>query len=123
MAGRADRARPWAAGLDKANRWVGSLQFFLYDVIKITILFVHADLRHQLYPKLLSAGTEQADSRQVPRIWANCVAALWERSRRLLLLVHPAVYRVHLRRAAGRRDVFIFDLVADGGPRLPAAAS
>ena len=25
-------------GLDTANRWVGSLQFFLYDVIKITIL-------------------------------------------------------------------------------------
>ena len=27
-----------AAGLDTANRWVGSLQFFVYDVIKITIL-------------------------------------------------------------------------------------
>ena len=25
-------------GLDTANRWVGSLQFFVYDVIKITIL-------------------------------------------------------------------------------------
>ena len=27
-----------ALGLDLTNRWVGSLQFFLYDVIKITIL-------------------------------------------------------------------------------------
>lgn len=27
-----------ALGLDTANRWVGSLQFFLYDVVKITIL-------------------------------------------------------------------------------------
>ena len=27
-----------ALGLDTGNRWVGSLQFFLYDVIKITIL-------------------------------------------------------------------------------------
>ncbi len=27
-----------AFGLDTANRWVGSLQFFVYDVIKITIL-------------------------------------------------------------------------------------
>ena len=27
-----------ALGLDTADRWVGSLQFFLYDVIKITIL-------------------------------------------------------------------------------------
>ena len=25
-------------GLDTANRWVGSLQFFIYDVIKITLL-------------------------------------------------------------------------------------
>jgi uncharacterized membrane protein YraQ (UPF0718 family) len=27
-----------ALGLDTANRWVGSLQFFVYDVVKITIL-------------------------------------------------------------------------------------
>ena len=27
-----------AFGLDTANRWVGSLQFFIYDVIKITLL-------------------------------------------------------------------------------------
>ena len=27
-----------AIGFDTANRWVGSLQFFIYDVIKITIL-------------------------------------------------------------------------------------
>ncbi|NLI22788.1 MAG: permease [Clostridiales bacterium] len=27
-----------ALGLDTANRWVGSLQFFLYDVVKITVL-------------------------------------------------------------------------------------
>ena len=25
-------------GLDTGNRWVGSLQFFLYDVIKIVVL-------------------------------------------------------------------------------------
>ena len=27
-----------ALGLDTADRWAGSLQFFLYDVIKITVL-------------------------------------------------------------------------------------
>lgn len=27
-----------ATGLDTSNRWVGSLQFFIYDVIKITVL-------------------------------------------------------------------------------------
>ena len=27
-----------AVGLDTANRWVGSLQFFIYDVIKIIVM-------------------------------------------------------------------------------------
>ena len=27
-----------ALGLDTGNRWIGSIQFFLYDVIKITLL-------------------------------------------------------------------------------------
>ena len=27
-----------AAGLDLSNRWAGSLQFFIYDVVKITFL-------------------------------------------------------------------------------------
>ena len=29
-----------ALGLDTANRWVGSIQFFIYDVIKIVVLVV-----------------------------------------------------------------------------------
>ena len=27
-----------ALGLDTSNRWIGSIQFFVYDVIKITLL-------------------------------------------------------------------------------------
>ena len=27
-----------AFGLDTANRWVGSIQFFIYDVVKIVVL-------------------------------------------------------------------------------------
>ncbi len=29
---------PAAFGLDLSNKWAGSLQFFIYDVIEITVL-------------------------------------------------------------------------------------
>ena len=32
-----------ALGLDTATRWGGSIQFFLYDVIKITILLTASE--------------------------------------------------------------------------------
>ena len=41
-----------ALGLDTATRWGGSIQFFLYDVIKITILLCM--LRKAIKPRLLS---------------------------------------------------------------------
>ena len=45
-----------AAGLDTANRWVGSLQFFLYDVIKIvtllcTLIFVISYIQSYFPPE------------------------------------------------------------------------
>jgi len=65
-----------AAGLDTANRWVGSLQFFLYDVIKITILlctliFVISYIQSYFPP--------ERSKRILGRfrgVWANCIAAL-----------------------------------------------
>lgn len=63
-------------GLDTTNRWVGSLQFFLYDVIKITVLlcvliFVISYIQSYFPPER---------SRKIlgrfRGIWANCVAAL-----------------------------------------------
>jgi hypothetical protein len=35
-----------ALGLDTSNRWIGSIQFFVYDVIKITLLLCFSDLYH-----------------------------------------------------------------------------
>jgi len=65
-----------AIGLDTASRWVGSLQFFLYDVIKITILlctliFVISYIQSYFPP--------ERSKRILGRfrgIWANCIAAL-----------------------------------------------
>ena len=43
-------------GLDITTRIGGSIHFFFYDVIKITVLL--CDFFNQLYPKLLSTGTQ-----------------------------------------------------------------
>lgn len=65
-----------ALGLDAQNRWVGSIQFFLYDVIKITALlcfliyvisFVQSYFPPERSKKILG---------RFRGIGANCVAAL-----------------------------------------------
>lgn len=65
-----------ALGLDAANRWVGSLQFFLYDVIKITILLC---LLIFLISYIQSYFPPERSKRILGRfhgVWANCAAAL-----------------------------------------------
>ncbi|MDD4080806.1 MAG: permease [Eubacteriales bacterium] len=65
-----------ALGLDLSNRWVGSLQFFVYDVIKIvlllcTLIFIIGYIQSYFPPerskKILG---------RFRGIWANIVAAL-----------------------------------------------
>ena len=65
-----------ALGLDTASRWGGSIQFFLYDVIKITVLlclliFVISYIQSYLPP--------ERSKRILGRfhgLWANTIAAL-----------------------------------------------
>ncbi len=65
-----------ALGLDTSNRWIGSIQFFAYDVIKITVLlciliFVISYIQSYFPP--------ERSKRILGRfhgIWANSVAAL-----------------------------------------------
>lgn len=65
-----------AVGLNTANRWVGSFQFFLYDVIKITILLC---LLIFLISYIQSYFPPERTKKILGRfhgVWANCVAAL-----------------------------------------------
>ena len=65
-----------ALGLDISNRWVGSLQFFLYDVIKIvvllcTLIFIISYIQSYFPP--------ERSKRILTRfrgVWANILAAL-----------------------------------------------
>jgi uncharacterized membrane protein YraQ (UPF0718 family) len=63
-------------GLDVTSRWGGSVQFFLYDVIKITILLC---LLIFLISYIQSYFPPERSKKILGRfhgLWANCIAAL-----------------------------------------------
>ena len=65
-----------ALGLDTSNRWVGSIQFFIYDVVKITILLCFLIF---LISYIQSYFPPERSKRILGRfrgVGANCVAAL-----------------------------------------------
>lgn len=65
-----------ALGLDTTNRWVGSIQFFVYDVIKIIILLC---LLIYMISYIQSYFPPERSKKILGRfhgIWANSVAAL-----------------------------------------------
>lgn len=65
-----------ALGLDPTNRWVGSIQFFLYDVIKIVVLLC---VLIYLISYIQSYFPPERSKKILGRfhgIWANCIAAL-----------------------------------------------
>ena len=65
-----------AAGLDTSSRWGGSIQFFLYDVIKITVLLC---LLIFVISYIQSYFPPERSKRILGRfrgIWANIIAAL-----------------------------------------------
>ena len=63
-------------GLDTTNRWVGSVQFFIYDVIKIVALLC---VLIYLISYIQSYFPPERSKKILGRfhgIWANCIAAL-----------------------------------------------
>lgn len=51
-----------ACGLDTAGKVGGSVQFFIYDTIKIMVLLGSADFDYILHTKLLPAGKNKKDT-------------------------------------------------------------
>lgn len=92
-----------ALGLDTANRWVGSLQFFLYDVIKITILLCFLIFLISYIQSYFPPERSKKILGRFHGIGANSIAALLGTvTPFLLLLVDTAVHRIHFRGAAVR---------------------
>lgn len=63
-------------GLDIANRWVGSLQFFLYDVVKITILLCFLIFLISYIQSYFPPERSKQILGRFHGLGANCVAAL-----------------------------------------------
>ncbi len=65
-----------ALGLDTANRWVGSAQFFLYDVIKITVLLCLLIFFISYIQSYFPPERSKNILGRFHGLWANCIAAL-----------------------------------------------
>ena len=65
-----------AAGLDTASRWGGSIQFFLYDVIKITVLLCFLIFVISYIQSYFPPERSKRILGRFKGIWANVIAAL-----------------------------------------------
>lgn len=65
-----------AVGIDMAGRWGGSLQFFLYDVIKITILLCSLIFAISYIQSFFPPERSRKIMGRFRGIWANAMAAL-----------------------------------------------
>ena len=65
-----------ALGLDMANRWVGSLRFFLYDVIKISLLLCVLIFLISYIQSYFPPERSRKILGRFHGVWANCVGAL-----------------------------------------------
>ena len=90
-------------GLDATSRIGGSIQFFLYDVIKITVLLC---VLIYLISYIQSYLPPERSKKIMGRFHGNTI---------LLLLVHSTVYRIYQCRTAAGCDLLIPDFIAYGG--------
>ena len=65
-----------AAGLDTSTRWGGSIQFFLYDVIKITVLLCFLIFIISYIQSYFPPERSKKILGRFHGIWANIIAAL-----------------------------------------------
>ena len=65
-----------ALGLDTASRWGGSIQFFLYDVIKITVLLCFLIFVISCIQSFFPPERSKRILGRFRGIWANIIAAL-----------------------------------------------
>lgn len=63
-------------GIDGLTRWGGSVQFFLYDVIKITLLLCCLIFLISYIQSYFPPGRSKKIMGRFHGLWANCIAAL-----------------------------------------------
>ena len=99
-------------GVDIQGRVGGSIQFFLYDVIKITILLC---LLIFIISYIQSYFPPERSKKILGRfhgIWANIISAL--RDSVLLVFKYSNFYGIYKCRIAAWSNIFVFDIFTDG---------
>ena len=94
-----------AVGLDPASRLGGSVQFFVYDVIKIFILLSVLIFAISWVQSFFPPERTRRILGGRSGLWANTLAALLGHDHALLFLfVDPDLHRLHGGRTAARRS-------------------
>lgn len=102
-------------GLDLSDKWAGSLQFFIYDVIKITILLCFLIFIISYIQSYFPPERSKKILGRFHGIWANMVAApSGNCDTVLLLLIHTAFHRLYKCRTASWCNIFISHLITNG---------
>ena len=111
-----------ACGLDTTGKIGGSVQFFIYDTVKIMVLLGVLILIISYIQSYFPPERAKKILGRFHGIWANIIAALLKCDIRftgnsysfLFLFFHSVVYRVYKRRFAAWRYILLFDFFADG---------
>lgn len=102
-------------GLDVNSRLGGSIQFFIYDVLKITVLLCFLIYVISYIQSYFPPERSKKIMGRFKGVSANCIAAFaWNGNTVLFLFIYSLVYRIYKRRATVRSNLFLFDFISDG---------
>ena len=104
------------AGIDTSARMGGSVQFFLYDVLKITILLCILIFMISYIPTRAEQEAYRAFSWSMGKLYCSIA---WHSDTILFMLVYSTFYRIYQCGASIRCDIFLFDFIANGRLREP----
>ena len=102
-------------GLDTTGKIGGSIQFFIYDTVKIMVLLGVLILIISYIQSYFPPERAKKILGRFHGIWANIIAALLGTVTPFCSCSSiPVVYRVYKRRLAAWRYILLFDFFADG---------
>lgn len=102
-------------GLDINTRVGGSIQFFIYDVLKITVLLCFLIYMISYIQSYFPPERSKKIMGRFKGISAHCIAALLGNGHTVLfLLIYSFVYRIYKCRTSVRSNLFLFDFISYG---------
>ena len=101
-------------GLDVNEKIGGSIQFFIYDTIKIMVLLGVLILIISYIQSYFPPERSKKLLGRFDGLGARIIAALLGTVTPFFLFINTAVYRIHKCGTSSRCDIFLFDFFTDG---------